>query len=619
MLFDLQNRRIYECLVVQTAVTKSVTCGYEAVTRKVHHQPSVPNPNTQVKPKTKKHSLQVTVYIQEKSREMASVLTGDLWRYHIMYYCDLNSLLRLGWTCQALRNTVNEPAFVGEWQHHCDFMINLCRDPPCGAQPFLLIPEQICYHMWEFKMELNTQFEVDYQLRQRGRSVPMLVMQPQMQWQRTPYLNPANDRANFEPGVYHVGVLEANGFYDRYIPMPRMLNVPVEIANEVKHWFPPEPTTYFDLVDQYIKRCETEGRDPYDPANDPEIMGHRAGVWARTLMYSQCVGSQGYIYNLCSAQYCDIEPTEMEEYLTLPIRGAPCGDGMLSTFQGVIQFSGVRYNNEKGDFVPWALSTLALVQGYRVHHWTDCANQFLTTLLKHVHDLCEEVQDDMSMERMAARWQHLKHLYVCMGCTDYGYQTDEKTARRNRQALDLIHHAHYHVYNNMITQSVRRYMENLHNPNAWTRDYLQQLIRSQYPWPRVGTPRRNEIQLVRDIQEMLDIVTYVTWFAVDIGPETDPGTLFRRQKSKQIFLRTGMALLAFAPSWYIDYDYRPQFTTIKTSQRIPHVNMMSNHRVNKYLNFLNRRVLYYHPDPVLQAQAQHKDIGRFHHSSGTSL
>lgn len=580
----------------------------------------------------------------------STMLSYDMWRFHILYICDVTSMIRLSWTCRTMRHILNDPVFVVQWQEHCRYLERQCK---CSRNMFYLVPDMILDFTYDWNLDPSSQFEVDCHLRSIGRSVPMLVMQQQMQWQNSPYLNPPNDDTNFIPGTYQ------SFMENLIIPMPRMLPCPVERASTrgmdhmrsnvlrteyetddaYRHrlfWrnfhqvpaphdirnapdFVETNTPNVDYVDLYVKECIEKNEDPTDPAHDPELKGHAAGQWARRVMYNSGVGMQKYPLDLCirhdqihtpAAQQHGVEYLER---LFLQLRDYS-GDGSLLEHDGSVYFSPVRYENESGDFVNWALSTVAVVNGFYNHAWFDCCFQMMHTLTIHILGVVASVEEDLNIERMACRWKYLEHLHKCSECQTETHKQDEEQSKRDTLARQLMYRSNYSVYNNLVKNSVKRYADNPYDDATWNRRYLIGLVPPFEHHQHLRYPQ-TEAQIVRDMQHLLDVSSYVTDFANSMAPKVNQVTEVYRERTLKIYLMNGMSMIAFAPSWQMSYDWKPSRTHLKSSLRIPRLDLMENHRVKKYLNYLNRRVLFYHPDPAMHATAWQQDIGRYNHSS----
>lgn len=550
-----------------------------------------------------------------------------------------------------MRQILNDPVFVVQWQEHCRYLDRQCK---CSRNMFYLIPEMILDFTYDWNLDPSSQFEVDFHLRSIGRSVPMLVMQQQMQWQNSSYFDPPTDDTNFIPGTYQ------SCMENLIIPMPRMLHVPVERAsirgmehrrtnaihrleyetddayNHRLFWrnFHQVPAPHdiknapdfvemdipiVDYVDLYMKECKEKNEDPHDPAHDPELKGHAAGQWARRVMYNSGVGIQKYPLDLC-IRYDQIHTAAAQQHgvdyierLFLQLRDYS-GDGSLLQHDGSVYFAPVRYDNESGDFVNWALSTVAVMNGFYNHAWFDCCFQFMHTLTIHILGVVASVEEDLYIERMACRWKYLEHMNTCSGCLEEAQHQDEEQCKRDENAIRMMFQANYSVYNNLVKNSVQRYMEEPYNDSVWNRNYLIGLIPPYEHHLNLRYPQ-TEVQIVRDMQHLLDVSSYVTDFANYMAPRVNRVTELYRKRTLKIYLMNGMSLMAFSPSWQMSYDWKPSRTEVKSSLRMPRLDLMNNHRVQKYLEYLNRRVLFYHPDTVMHASTWHEDIGRLNHSA----
>lgn len=283
-----------------------------------------------------------------------------VFRYHLLPFCNLDTLLRLNWVCRAFRSSLNDPDTITDWCHLCSWLQP--RHCCCERRQFLLEVETWCPFMWDYRGEtpetddgcVNLR-QMQMVLRRYGRSVPMMIQSLARPF-RMPLLplpkvhcacmfDVAGNGSLFCPGMYSdlVGSL--------LIPMPRMLPVPVEQAqvdrveriltgethredpywglfhevtdemledNERIKWdkrevppcvkdreypdaeFSTDVTDYVDRVQAYVERCAREDRNPWDPNEDDDDMsGYQAEQWARRLLYESAVGLQTFPLLLC--------------------------------------------------------------------------------------------------------------------------------------------------------------------------------------------------------------------------------------------------------------------------------------------------------------------------------
>lgn len=584
---------------------------------------------------------------------MPSIITKDIWRYQVIPYCDVLSLIRLSWTSRTLWYLLNTPEVVVEWQTHCHYLHRECK---CPRNLFYLKPELFCDFAYDVALELGSQWESDQRLTALGRSVlQMLTACHNINgWLEVPHLDPLfANRKQFNPGLFQ------SYMEHMIIPAPRMLFVGVEHSrihpqnhmrcvgetdegyqrrqfwrnfHEITDEKPTTRDTGFilsariDLVDAYIKKCEEdmsgEGRDPYDPADDPDCDGHHAAQWARRCMYETAVGMQSYPLELClrreqlmaMGNQTGRYGVDYIDRLFLPTRRYS-RDMIVLDHRGPVYFSGVRYENERGDFVNWALSTYALQTAIYSHLWLDSSNRFLDTLQTHLVQMAREVEDDMPIPQLVARWNYLEHSTTCPKrqtggqCGTHYHDPSIESLRRDKDARALMRHPGYEVYNHLIQNAVR---DGYQWDHPFNHEYLVALIPGG-----AYTYQRTETQICSDIHNLLELTSYITEFARSIAPRVGLETSRMRHTTLQIYLRAGFGLLAFAPTWRRAHSWKPSRTACLQSLSIPVIDVTKNHRMQHYLKFLNRRTLYYHQphEMILHPDAWQVDLGRHRHSN----
>lgn len=60
-----------------------------------------------------------------------------------------------------------------------------------------------------------------------------------------------------------------------------------------------------------------------------------------------------------------------------------------------------------------------------------------------------------------------------------------------------------------------------------------------------------------------------------------------------MYLQWCESLLLFHPGWRMDYDVKPSRANVWDGIRVPRVELTHNHRYQRYLRFLNERILYH--------------------------
>lgn len=603
------------------------------------------------------------------------ILGLDVWRYHILLFCDLMSLLRVNWLNRRLRNLLNNAEFVVEYQSSCWYLQpRYCR---CARNLFYLDLSRFLDFSFDYAgspdseqfPEVRTVQDVSRLLRRLGRTPDMLVQS----FQR------AGNPPTREPlGVVPVDPRDNRLFVDGFtkmwidttiLPMPRMIDHPVEqrrvqsatrtlnerLATEtvaefdrrmfwrefhevtddmvdqvavgrdpmhpsseewpiptVDHGFgPPE----VDLLDEWMAHCREVGADPYDPQyDDDECRGFRCIRWARSKLFESAVGGTAYPLELClhredltrtaarlGVDYLDRMYVHLNRYRG----GGP--EWNTVDHRGALYFMGVRYENAAEDFCPWALNTQALLHGVYAHTWLDSLGNWTHMLMAHLHMLATQVEEDLRFPGLQQRWQFLHSL--CFAGPSVMPHTGHYTARERRRdqaAIHLIFDAHYLEANRYLSNLVDR-------GNLWTnegdvaqrsRHFLTSLL-EQYDHPVPN--HRSESQRVQDAYRLIRFAEYLTDFAEYVGPRVDDRTVVLRRRAFQIYLASFVSLVVFCPGWRRTYHWKPSRTHEQTHWHVPHVRPQDNHRYRRYLEYCNRRTLYYHADPSLLLNNEARD------------
>lgn len=174
-----------------------------------------------------------------------SVLGMDVWRYHLLLFCDLSSLLRISWLNSSLRRLLHDSAFVVEYQDACWFLEDrICR---CPRNIFYLNVREVLDFTYEYtgktrrqRRNRETEREEENQetidsiqdavllLRRMGRTPDMLTQSFQRSGQpptRSPLpvkrLDPQRSPL-FGEGLASTWVDEC------IIPVPRSMTQPVD-------------------------------------------------------------------------------------------------------------------------------------------------------------------------------------------------------------------------------------------------------------------------------------------------------------------------------------------------------------------------------------------------------
>lgn len=74
-------------------------------------------------------------------------LSPDVWRFSVLMFCDVSTLLRLHRTSSQLRHMIDDPMFVTEWQDQAWFIKRRgCR---CERNTFYLDASQFLDFAWD--------------------------------------------------------------------------------------------------------------------------------------------------------------------------------------------------------------------------------------------------------------------------------------------------------------------------------------------------------------------------------------------------------------------------------------------------------------------------------------
>ena len=595
-------------------------------------------PNRREKEAAKKKKTTKKIVVKPPQPSTKRYLSLDAWRYGVLLFCDVSTLLRLNATCSQIRKVLNEPSFVVEWQTACWYL----KERPCRCERnvFYLDVSLFLDFAWD-ALEVRSSRLSDVALKSTGRTLNMDIAHQVP----LPHVDPRKSPRCFLPGLLDI-------WYENWIvPVPRMTFVSVEetqvfvpVGNRDPFWMEhhavpevdpkeeeetlaqqlsreiitpqhPLPTGFLqtgpDLVKAYTMECELVHRDPHDPAQDNEdCLGYHAVRWARRRLYETAVGVQTYPLQLCLRRSDLVgrayrSGLQHLDLLFLPIQRSRTGHGdgdiQLLAHRGPIYFHPVRYNNEAGDFAVWALSTLALTQGLYVHAWFDSVHHVMQRMDDFVRTLALEVQEDMPMYRMCDRWNHL-HRRIYLGEAAMPLQQDEtqptntleRQQKRDQAALDLMYDTHYSPYNRLIGGMATRGDEVM-NAGFWAPytthyGYLTDLL----PDPtRHFANQRTEAMLVYELRELMRVMDYIVRFSLTVGPMTDPVTEMRRFRCLEAYLGAGTALLMFAPSFRRIGSWRPSDGNDHLTSQVPRINLQHNHRFRHYLRFLNERTLFY--------------------------
>lgn len=601
----------------------------------------------------------------------------EMWRYSILPYCDLSTLLRLVWTNMMLRRVINDPDFIVEWQTSCWFMYRECL---CKRNIFYLHIPEFCSYAYDYSPTLDSQWEARIRLRDMGRSPYMHLMAHGLDriplkhgtssFVRQKYCDPVKERDEFHHGVFQVWI------ENLIVPLPRMVGVHVEDTllppcNEPRgdteseqeyekrrYWrnfhdvneavelqrttgqvlpsgFIPfvyrdvsipgilrmvssERNANADALDQYIKQAERDGRNPYDPMDDPECEGHSVCQWARNRMYTSLLGNMGYPLELCLRKdeldppYAQRNGVDYIERLFIPVQKIHPHATMMD-HRGVVYFNPVRYTNEQGDAVNWILGTWACMNAVYIHVWFDTMYQMLEMLCRHATNLAHEIEEDTRREALMERWVRLGHLNECAQCQEpnaYYHRTGED-GERDQKALHFVRNGVYNGYFHRLACTIHRWRQLQNETPGLVNNSVQHWLVGLIPTNvTVRSIHRNESQLVRDLDTLLEVTSFITEFGECLGARASHDTIRSRRKTLNIYLASGFSLLAFSPTWCREPSWKPSLTHEWGPMGMPTSSATNNHRFVRYLDFLNRRALFYNTDSSLARHAKHEDLGK---------
>ena len=561
----------------------------------------------------------------------------DLWMHNILHYCDVLTLIRMSHVSKSLHYLMNRTEFVLQWQYHCSY---LYRDCHCDRNLFYLDLQEYCDFLWEdVEAKLTNMTNIEYYLRDCGRSLGMLIMVPRLGLERLPHMDPTC-YGNFATGVC------ATYLDDLIVPIPPMLPIPVEYANEVysnwnydatgrrrplaqpaedeselefrhrKFWRNFHPIPYLnakhesgvpptswpeviepDALEVYLNLCKHQERDPHDPNDDDDCQGHHTSRWIRQKMYETGVGNQQFPLDLClhadelSPGIAQFNGVDYIERLFVGLHKWTY-NSMLYETHGIIYTHGVRYNNEANDLVTWGLHTLALCHSMYLRLWIETMHRFTTQCVQFTFNLARDIQERLPGSVLLRRLQDLDTITV-QGGNDEGDWFDNITDIHRKLFLQQ---ARYQTYIGMVrnylrvfdVQNVQVFMVEDHHQR-----YLEMLVPAIHTQPHANNAHRSIVQMVMDIYQAMDVANFMVDFAMYLGPPESPTSRSYRRTTLKVYLRWGTSLLMFNPAWKLDYDIKPSKANQYGPIRVPNVELVHNHRYQKYLAFLNNRILYH--------------------------
>jgi hypothetical protein len=485
--------------------------------------------------------------------------------------------------------------------------------------------------------------------------------------------NDCGNGAVFCPGMHSETV-------DRLlIPLPRMLSIPVERCRLGRAGDQPEPSAYWgrfhevtdamieenerikwdkqevppvvkdrtpaiatefadvdepyvDQVVRYMEMCDRDGRNPYDPCEDTADMdGYRAEQWARRLLYESPVGIQTFPLYLCihrddlMGTSHRMGPVYIDRHFLSSNAYEGGGGGELAVLgmHGEVLFNNVRYDNQRGDFTTWCLSTMGLLNATYHHLWHDYVRNFLRSLRLYLVGLVEEIQADLPMSHLVPQWQRLmRHLFVYQSFTaniyyprpnEFPREKPYPLTDREKEALRFLMDGAHRTEFIHIQQAVEAW---LHQPLTQQRLFREPYMRHLLPHEHWNSATYSEHALAQDVERLLGISEFLVGFSEKLGPRLDRNTVFLRRRMHRLYLNSGTSILLWAPHWQRPFPdgWRHIHTdpTEEVPLRLLNLNLHYNHRYVEYLRFLNSRALFHHatPDSWYTTQAHDQDVGR---------
>ena len=359
-----------------------------------------------------------------------------------------------------------------------------------------------------------------------------------------------------------------------------------------------------DAVTEYYQQCLEEGRNPLDPMDDASLSGHEAVQWARRRMYDSPLGNQSYPFDLCIRRE-DLEPpyahTHGVDYierlfLTLHVIQPITS---MTDHRGIVYWSGVRYTNEGGDFVNWALAQWSIQNAVYIHAWYDITFQFLEMVIRWCKQLALELESDTRPDVLRNRWIRLEHLIRCQACRREHHKPEVDV--RDQAAMDFLVRADYAHHLHRLRYTLA--------DETTSRNYIHAMI-PQHLHHR--TSHRSECQIVNDLDEVMELMCFIVDVAQHLCSRVGPAVTSMRLRTRSIYLGASVSLVAFCPTWSPEYSWKPSQTNRLRPRGIPMPSLTNNHRFLRYLEFLNGRTLFYQPDSFTMQcmHAKHEDIGK---------
>lgn len=609
----------------------------------------------------------------------AVTISCDLWRHRILYYCDLVTLIRISMTNRLLRSVVNQPQFVVNWQDKCWYMYRDCKcDRNLAYLDISRYCDFLWENVASMDDTNNSMMMVDYIMRRYGRSMAMLLQQIHQRQpiRHSVPLHPG-DRPDWAMGISSVYLDDLILPLPRMLPVPveyaatgmMGLNyhqgaypqiwgshltveqlphnqagdneseeafkyrqywrnfhpVPYYIPNGVTDQEYEPPSSWPEVIEEdrlhaFLNSREAQGRDPYDPNDDDDCEGHHVAQWVRHKLYETGVGNQQFPMDLCLHRD-EICPKQAfyrgVDYLDRMYVGLHQWNhvSQLYDHRGVVYTHHVRYNNEAGDFVPWALNTLALLHSTYLRVWLETVHRFVGQLYPFVLGIARDIQESVSVPEMLSKFRNLDHVVIEGPIPADDWLEGITDIHRKMFLQQARHQTFIQVVRHRLEMS--ELQSALHDLPGLSMDYLIPLIPDVLMTSVDGSlGHQTNPQLVVDVYRLMDIMSFVVDFAELFGPREHPTTLSFRRISRRTYLRWGLSLLMFNPLWKMDYDIKPSRANLLGPIRVPRVDITHNHRYQEYMNFLNRRVLYYKPDWTAGYLPQHGKTDLNHNRTG---
>ena len=596
-------------------------------------------------------------------------ISNEVWRYHVLPFCNLDVLFRLNAVCRALRGQLNHPDVVCEWLHTAWYVKpQAC---PCDRRQFLVDMDRWLAFTWDYRggdemivpglnhSPTNLR-EMQLVLRQYGRTVPMMYQSQTNEFASMPTIRyPYERQSDFTEGMYSCDLPCI------LVPLPRMLNTAVEatttvdgdrsygnpvtnpnwghhheVTNDMMDRLPfkgelpgkwnadqdgPVPPTgfrelpYENPLEYYRRRCIEEQLNPLDPNQDTDNMdGYRAVQWARHMLYGTAVGLEQFPGYLCMNQedLCGLAyrmgPVYIERrFISSRRYDGNSGEAEFWGMHGMLCFNGIRYENERGDFATWCLHTMATLQTLYLHGWNDTIRCWLRGYRAFVMGLCTEIEEDFPLGSLVDTWRTLEK-----SCFVY-QPLRTRTVRGQSPPLEERDLRRARRYEAMVFLMNQNYRHEYLHLQCVVRNYLQtpyhlraeRNFRAPYLHALVPSEHWNTAEYP-EVSLVSDVenLLQISEFVLGFSEKVAPRVDPRTRSTRR---RMHLLHLNAASSLLL---WAPHWTRpfFHCGLRYMNVRIAANHRYRELLNYLNARSLFHHPRPEdwWIEQTQGMDIGR---------